>query len=177
MRIVVSIMCIVIYTLSVHVDELHQQLEQSNMQVSVERHQTYTVTSELESVNSELEDYKQLYGDVLERIEGEWKYTAGIATAYAPYDNKSGICNDGDPLHTSTGVAPGPEIIAVDPNRIPYGSTIMVILPNGACITGIAGDTGSALRKDERMHIDIFHYTYEDAMEFGVKEVFILWKE
>lgn len=105
-----------------------------------------------------------------------WISMDGIATAYSPLDNVNGIEADADGNTTSIGLQPGPNIIAVDPERIPYGSEMVVIYPNGSILKGIAGDTGGALRSDSRLHIDIFKYTFVEACAHGIVPVQILWK-
>lgn len=116
-------------------------------------------------------------GGVVEKKK-EVKAIEGIATAYSPYDNQSGIECDGDPSNTSTGVAPGPQIMAVDPSLIPYGSEITLTYPDGTKIKGIAGDTGGALRNSGARgiyHIDVFKWTYDEAVSHGVQKVKIKW--
>lgn len=93
-----------------------------------------------------------------------------IVTAYAPYDNKSGICNDGTPDTTATNTKPKRGTIAVDPKRIPYGTKLYI--PEYGY--GIVEDTGSALRKDKNnIRIDVYMDTYEEAIEWGKKEMII----
>jgi len=88
-------------------------------------------------------------------------------TAYAPHDNKSGICNDGTPNTTATGTYPKVGIVAVDPRKIPYG-TEMHIPGYGYAI---AEDTGSALREYNGIQIDVVMNSYEEAIQWGVKYV------
>ena len=57
----------------------------------------------------------------------DWKMVHVTATAYAPLDNKSGICADGNPNVTSVGVKPGPGVIAVNPDLIPYYSERIIV--------------------------------------------------
>ena len=64
-------------------------------------------------------------------------------TAYAPHDNKSGICALNNNPRTSLGQVPNRGIIAVDPQRIPYGSKVFI--PDIGIV--IAGDTGYNLGK------------------------------
>lgn len=93
-------------------------------------------------------------------------------SAYAPYDNKSGICNDGDTL-TSRGKPAGRQYVAVDPNLIPYNSTIEIEGFDGEVF--IAGDTGGVMRNKGRQGIyavDVFFDTYQEAMAFGIQ-----WRE
>lgn len=84
-------------------------------------------------------------------------------TAYAPFDNVSGICADGSPATTSIGWVPSADIIAVDPKRIPYG-TLVYIPGHGYAI---AGDTGGALRRYKGVAIDVFKPTHREAMQWG----------
>ena len=93
-----------------------------------------------------------------------------IVTAYAPYDNKSGMCNDGTPDTTATNTKPKRGTIAADPERIPYGTKLYI--PEYGY--GIVEDTGGALRKDEdNIRIDVYMDTYEEAIEWGKKEMII----
>ncbi len=105
----------------------------------------------------------------------DWKMVHVTATAYAPLDNKSGICADGNPNVTSTGTKPSRGTIAVNPNLIPYNSK-MVIIGDGWIMEGIALDTGGRMRQ-EVYWIDIFHEDYISAMEFGKQEVIVFFKE
>ena len=93
-----------------------------------------------------------------------------IVTAYAPYDNKSGMCNNGTPDTTATNTKPKRGTIAADPKRIPYGTKLYI--PEYGY--GIVEDTGSVLRKDkDNIRIDVYMDTYEEAIEWGKKEMTI----
>ena len=93
-----------------------------------------------------------------------------IVTAYAPYDNKSGMCNDGTPDTTATNTKPKRGTIAADPKRIPYGTKLYI--PEYGY--GIVEDTGGALRKDkDNIRIDVYMDTYEEAIKWGKKEMII----
>ncbi len=105
----------------------------------------------------------------------DWKMVHVTATAYAPLDNKSGICADGNPNVTSVGVKPGPGVIAVNPDLIPYYSE-MIIVGDGWAIKGTALDTGGKMRQ-EVYWVDIFQNTYEDAIDFGKQQVVVFFKE
>lgn len=84
-------------------------------------------------------------------------------TAYAPFDNQSGICADGSPATTSIGWRPGPDIIAVDPREIPYGT--LVFIPGHGF--AVAGDTGGALRRYDGVAIDVYKDSYDEAIQWG----------
>ena len=86
-------------------------------------------------------------------------------TAYAPFDNQSGICADDNPNSTSTGKVPGPSYAAADPARLPYGTRLNV---PGYGIVEIQ-DTGGALRTYEGIAIDLYFETYDEAMRWGVQ--------
>ena len=94
-------------------------------------------------------------------------------TAYAPHDNQSGICaeNTAYPV-TSRGEAPNREIVAVDPDKIPYG-TVLYIPDYGVVV---AGDTGGTLREYDGYALDVYMPTYKEAIEWGVRylDVYII---
>ncbi len=93
-----------------------------------------------------------------------------IVTAYAPYDNKSGMCNDGTPDTTATNTKPKFGTLAADPTRIPYGTKLYI--PGYGL--GIVEDTGSILRNDKNnIRIDVFMETYEEAIKWGKKEIIV----
>lgn len=92
--------------------------------------------------------------------------TIARVTAYAPFDNQSGICNDGNPNSTSTGQRPGPSIVAVDPKKIPYGTKLKI---KGFNRIFTAGDTGSSLRRYDGIAIDVYFDTYKETRRFGVQ--------
>ena len=78
------------------------------------------------------------------------------------------ICNNGDSTSTATGTTPTVgRTIAVDPQKIPYGSEVTI---NGH--TYIAEDCGGAVKGNR---IDILFDTHQEALNFGVQyaEVFI----
>ena len=109
-----------------------------------------------------------------EEITDKYIAVNAIVTAYAPYDNKSGICNDGTSDTTATGTKPKYGTLAADPKRIPYGTQIYI---EGYGF-GVVEDTGSALRNDkENIRIDVFMDTYEEAIKWGRKEITICIKE
>lgn len=95
-----------------------------------------------------------------------YREITAVVTAYAPFDNQSGICNDGDPTNTSTGTYPQHGTIAADPARIPYGTKVYI--PGYGY--GTIEDTGGALRNDKNnIRLDVFVDTYAEAMAFGRK--------
>ena len=106
----------------------------------------------------------------------EWNVVAGVASAYSPYDDVSGISSEGDPSITSTGGTPGKGTIAVDPKRIPYGSELIIRYANGEVETGIADDTGGAMRQADYTLIDVYRDTYVEATRHGRRDATIFWK-
>jgi len=103
-------------------------------------------------------------------INSDYTTAVAIVTAYAPFDNKSGICNDGDPTSTATGTYPKKGTLAADPDRLPYGTQIDI--PGYG--PGIVEDTGGALRNDkENIRIDVYMDSYEEAIEWGRQELII----
>lgn len=104
------------------------------------------------------------------------KYSVGTfqVTAYSPYDNVSGMENDGNPNKTSTGVKPREGTIAVDPKVIPYGSTIVIIYEDGSIETGRAEDCGGLIKGNI---IDVFRQSYRETVKHGRKEATVIWYE
>jgi 3D (Asp-Asp-Asp) domain-containing protein len=86
-------------------------------------------------------------------------------TSYAPLDNVSGICADSNPSVTATGTRPQYGTIAVNPDKVAYG-TLLYVEGYGF---GIASDTGGALRRYEGVQIDLFQESYSDAINWGVR--------
>lgn len=86
-------------------------------------------------------------------------------TAYAPFDNQSGICTDSDPTSTATGKTPGRLYAAVDPDKLPYGTLINI---PGYGIVEIQ-DTGGALKGTDELRIDVYMDTHSEALKWGIK--------
>ncbi|MEG1636133.1 MAG: 3D domain-containing protein [Cellulosilyticaceae bacterium] len=127
--------------------------------------------------NKELE--KQL--DVLQRafpkdVTNDWNIVDAEATAYSPLDNVNGIEADSNGNITSIGLQVGPHVFAVDPKRIPYGSEMIIVYPDGTYQTGIAGDTGGWLRSAKGIVVDVYQDTYKEAVEFGRKDILLFWR-
>lgn len=80
-------------------------------------------------------------------------------TAYCPcYD----CCGKTDGI-TATGTqAKEGRTIAVDPDKIPYGTQVVI-----GDRTYIAEDCGGAIKGN---HIDVFFDTHQEALDFGVQE-------
>ena len=89
---------------------------------------------------------------------GEYEVTAYDLTGTVPF-------NDG---LTSIGLKVGDGIIAVDPKEIAYGS-LLWLHGEGVSLYGVAGDTGSAMRKGRVL--DVFMFSNEEAKEFGRKKL------
>lgn len=88
-------------------------------------------------------------------------------TAYAPMDDKSGIC--GGPV-TSRGFRPNRHYAAVDPSRIPYGTRMYV--PGYGEV--VAADTGGALRSYDGYAVDLYFDTHEEAVAWGKRSIRII---
>ena len=92
---------------------------------------------------------------------GVWKITYYCCE---PYEH---ICGDGDGL-TATGIPVSPGIVAVDPEVIPYGTTVVI---DG--VEYLAADCGGGIKGDR---IDIAVPTHQEALKLGVqyKEVWMI---
>ena len=90
------------------------------------------------------------------------------ATAYTTGDPGVGtITASGSTVHLGT--------VGVDRSQLPFGTKMYIVSNDGAYTYGfsIAEDTGGAIRKDR---IDLYYYTYEECIQFGVRDctVYIL---
>ncbi len=89
------------------------------------------------------------------------KVFTGKATAYTSDRGDSGtVC--------STGMKAQVGVVAVNPERIPYGSKLYIVSPDGSYVYGyaIAGDTGGGVRSNKTV-ADLFMDTYEECIQFG----------
>lgn len=97
--------------------------------------------------------------DMNSQPEGQWLKLK--VTAYEPSERSCGIWADGI---TSTGKPARMGTIAVDPRLIPLGTRLFV--PQYGW--GVAEDIGGAI-KGQR--IDVFFWTVDEALEWGIKEL------
>ena len=85
-----------------------------------------------------------------------------VVSAYCK-ENYPHICNDGDSTYTATGTIATPgRTVAVDPDIIPYGTTIEI---EGVGVR-IAEDCGGAIKGNR---IDLLFDTHEEALEWGMQ--------
>lgn len=91
---------------------------------------------------------------------GDWEYIGECKiTAYCCESYKH-ICGDGDGL-TATGIPVTPGVVAVDPEVIPLGSTVII---DGQRY--LAADVGGAVKG---LTVDIAVATHQEAVDFGVQ--------
>ena len=88
------------------------------------------------------------------------KKISGIASAYS-----------GGTV-TSTGMKPRTGYVAVDPQKIPYGSRLFIRCQDGSYIYGyaVAQDTGSFIRKTNRI-VDLYFNSKAECVRFGLRNV------
>ncbi len=110
--------------------------------------------------------------ETLRQVTEKYSVDTFQVTAYSPYDNVSGMENDGNPNKTATGTKPRPGTIAVDPKVIPYGSKIIIIYEDGTVEYGVAEDCGGLIKGNI---IDVFRQTYKEAVKHGRREATVIW--
>lgn len=161
------VLLIIIFVLAQHCKSLMDDLRLSAMHIS-------RLKDESQGLQAQKEKVYKLYIETAARnvtLVGSLKsmkndnVLKARVTAYAPNDNQSGMCADGDPSVTSIGLTPGWGIVAVDPDIIPY-NTLMYIPGYGYAV---AGDTGGALRNSAEIAIDVYMDTYKQAIDWGVQ--------
>lgn len=133
-----------------------------------------TITEEHSVAVATIAEREEQLTDVLTKDLSNYKTNKFKVTAYSPFENVSGIEHDGDASVTSTGMKPGPTVIAVDPKVIPYYSDVIIVYDNGEVIKGIAGDCGGAIKGNK---LDVFKYTYKETIEHGVRSATVIWRE
>ena len=109
------------------------------------------VDAEAEARQAQAEAYEAIGAY---RYVGECKLSAYCCEPYAH------ICGDGDGL-TATGIPATPGVVAVDPEVIPLGSTVII---DGQAY--LAADTGGAVKG---LHVDVAMATHQEADAFGVR--------
>jgi len=150
----VALACFIIYHFYT-VGQLRETIATVNSEVD-------TLQAKLDRLLVKVDEMRDSVTNVMEgnlsEAEG-WTVRRFRLTGYAPFDNKSGMCHDGDPTTTASGSYPkAGRTIAVDPKVIPLGTQVWV---EGHGWT-VAEDTGGLIKGDR---IDIMVDTYEEALE------------
>lgn len=154
-------------TYKVVVDK-HEKEVITRLSTTVSRANTSHKTKALHNKINEL----TAHIEALRQVTEKYSVDTFQVTAYSPYDNVSGMENDGNPNKTATGTKPRPGTIAVDPKVIPYGSKIIIVYEDGTVEHGIAEDCGGLIKGNI---IDVFRYTYKEAVKHGRREATVIW--
>lgn len=139
------------------------QLHQLNIKNDylIETYSDYTIQlkqTELQLIETELTVKHFMDALGIEPIE---------TSAYAPWDNISGICTDGYPDMTATGTKTRVGVLAVDPKTIPYGTKIFI--PNYGW--GVAEDYCPYYVQKGVKGIDKVVMTYREAINDWPREI------
>ena len=100
---------------------------------------------------------RQAQAEAYEAI-GAYQYIGECTVTYYCCEAYAHVCGDGDGL-TATGLPVTPGVVAVDPEVIPLGSTVII---DGQAY--LAADTGGAVRGN---HVDIAVATHQEAEDLG----------
>ena len=101
---------------------------------------------------------RQAQAEAYEAI-GAYEYIGECTVTYYCCEPYAHVCGDGDGL-TATGIPVTPGVVAVDPEVIPLGSTVII---DGQKY--LAADTGGAIKGN---HVDIAVATHQEADALGV---------
>ena len=101
---------------------------------------------------------RQAQAEAYEAI-GAYEYIGECTVTYYCCEAYEHVCGDGDGL-TATGIPVTPGVVAVDPEVIPLGSTVII---DGQAY--LAADTGGAVGGN---HVDICVATHQEAEDLGV---------
>ena len=138
----------------------NHQIEQQRLEITQLRYQLMHLQLEQQELVERLSEFLS-----------KWNVAVMEVTSYSPYDNRSGICNDGNPSMTATGTKPGPGTVAVNPEVISYGKNIYI----QGYGWGQALDTGGAIIAREDL-VDVFHWTYDEAIAWGRRKAVVVWE-
>ena len=100
---------------------------------------------------------RQAQAEAYEAI-GAYEYIGECTVTYYCCEPYAHVCGDGDGL-TATGLPVTPGVVAVDPEVIPLGSTVII---DGQAY--LAADTGGAVRGN---HVDIAVKSHQEAEALG----------
>lgn len=100
---------------------------------------------------------RQAQAEAYEAI-GAYEYIGECTVTYYCCEAYEHVCGDGDGL-TATGIPVTPGVVAVDPEVIPLGSTVII---DGQAY--LAADTGGAVRGN---HVDIAVKSHQEAEALG----------
>lgn len=132
--------------------------------------------TQYQAVKAIQQDAVAAYGKLVARVDEEKAARAAQAEAYEAIgayqyigectithyccEAYAHVCGDGDGL-TATGLPVTPGVVAVDPEVIPLGSTVII---DGQAY--LAADTGEAVRGN---HVDIAVESHQEALELGTR--------
>lgn len=102
---------------------------------------------------------RQAQAEAYEAI-GAYEYIGECTVTHYCCELYAHVCGDGDGL-TATGIPVAPGMVAVDPDVIPLGSTVII---DGQ--EYLAADTGGAIKGNR---IDIAVETHQEALELGTR--------
>ena len=102
---------------------------------------------------------RQAQAEAYEAI-GAYQYIGECTVTHYCCELYAHVCGDGDGL-TATGIPVTPGVVAVDPEVIHLGSTVII---DGQAY--LAADTGEAVRGN---HVDIAVDTHQEALELGTR--------
>ena len=154
--------------LTYKVVDKHEREVLARLSTTVSRTNTSHKTKALQHKINEL----TAHIEALRQVTEKYSVDTFQVTAYSPYDNVSGMENDGNPNKTATGTKPRPGTIAVDPKVIPYGSKIIIVYEDGTVEHGVAEDCGGLIKGNV---IDVFRQTYKEAVKHGRREATVIW--
>lgn len=132
--------------------------------------------TQYQAVKAIQQDAVEAYGELAARVDadrearqaqaeayeaiGAYEYIGVCTVTHYCCELYAHVCGDGDGL-TATGIPVTPGVVAVDPEVIPLGSTVII---DGQAY--LAADTGEAVRGN---HVDIAVETHQEALELGTK--------
>ncbi|HHY27196.1 MAG TPA: hypothetical protein GX523_10735 [Desulfitobacterium dehalogenans] len=130
--------------------------------------------TEIQMLKSDQSNLTEKQRDLINSVDSfldTWQMGVFEATAYSPLDDRNGLNSWNDGTVMSSGVSTAEWIdagVSVDPGIIPLGSKIFI----KGMGWRIATDTGGSIKNYK---LDIPMWTFDDAMNFGRKDVIAVW--
>lgn len=104
-------------------------------------------------------------------VQDGWESATFKASAYSPLDDRNGLNSWGDGSVMASGALTAENIctaVSVDPEVIPLGTKVWI----DGIGWRVAMDTGGAI---QGYKLDIPMWTFNEAMDFGVQEVKVIY--
>lgn len=138
------------------------------------KEQISILQTQIQVLKSDQKDLRYSQMELTQSVDSflnTWQMGVFEATAYSPLDDRNGLNSWGDGTVMNSGVSTAEWIdtgVSVDPDIVPLGSKIYIKGLGWRTTTDTGGDI-------EEYKLDIPMWTFDEAMNFGRKDVIAVW--